>query len=145
MRSIALRMLPDASARIQPWRSKTGQNGRNSHERPVHLMEQDSQLGRHPGRRSSKRVHDREADFHRFAYLARPDQSRGAAVPSVRATVVMKTTLEIPDPTFRKAKATASALGIPCAGELSDPNQETMRIQKIFDEDFEQIEPEDQT
>ena len=25
----------------------------------------------------------------------------------------MKTTLEIPDPTFRKAKATASALGIP--------------------------------
>ena len=57
----------------------------------------------------------------------------------------MKTTLEIPDPTFRKAKATASALGIPCAGELSHPNQETMRIQKIFDEDFEQIEPEDQT
>jgi predicted DNA binding CopG/RHH family protein len=25
----------------------------------------------------------------------------------------VKTTLEIPDPTFRKAKATASALGIP--------------------------------
>ena len=25
----------------------------------------------------------------------------------------MKTTLEIPDPTFRRAKATASALGIP--------------------------------
>ena len=79
----------------------------------------------------------------------------------------MKTTLEIPDPTFRKAKATASALGIPlrefvtqaveeklalggrrqdrpwleCAGELAHLHKETMRIQKIIDEEFERIEP----
>lgn len=82
----------------------------------------------------------------------------------------MKTTLEIPDPTLRKAKATASALGIPlrefvtqaveeklsrgrqsgdkpwleCAGELAHLHEETMRIQKLMDEEFEQIEPEDQ-
>jgi hypothetical protein len=81
----------------------------------------------------------------------------------------VKTTLEIPDPTFRKAKATASAMGIPlrefvtqaveeklssgrrrqgkpwleCAGELAHLHDETMRIQKIIDEEFEQIEPED--
>lgn len=83
----------------------------------------------------------------------------------------MKTTLEIPDPVFRKAKATASALGIPlrqfvteaveekialgnqrpdrpwleCAGELAHLHKETTRIQKIIDEEFEQIEPEDRT
>ncbi len=82
----------------------------------------------------------------------------------------MKTTLEIPDPTFRKAKATASALGIPlreyvtqaveeklsqesrpikpwleCAGELAHLHAETLQIQKIIDEEFEQIEPEDWT
>ena len=84
----------------------------------------------------------------------------------------MKTTLEIPDRTFRKAKATAGALGIPlrefvtqaveeklslgsrrqgkkpwleCAGELAHLHEETMRIQKIIDEEFEQIEPEDWT
>jgi len=81
----------------------------------------------------------------------------------------MKTTLEIPDPTFRKARATASALGLPlrefvtqaveeklspgrrrngkpwldCAGELAHLHKETMRIQKVIDEEFEQIEPED--
>jgi hypothetical protein len=81
----------------------------------------------------------------------------------------MKTTLEIPDPTFRKAKATAGALGIPlrefvtqaveeklskgragkakpwleCAGELAHLHKETIRIQKIIEEEFEQIEPED--
>ena len=81
----------------------------------------------------------------------------------------MKTTLEIPDPTFRKAKATASALGIPlrefvtqaveeklsmgrrrqgrpwreCAGELAHLHKETKRIQRLIDEEFEQIEPED--
>ena len=81
----------------------------------------------------------------------------------------MKTTLEIPDPTFRKAKATAAELGIPlrefitqaveeklslgrprpskpwleCAGELARLHKETMRIQEIIDEEFEQIEPED--
>jgi hypothetical protein len=81
----------------------------------------------------------------------------------------MKTTLEIPDLTFRKAKATASALGIPlreyvtqaveekhfkgsqrsdkpwleCAGELAHLHKETRRIQKIIDDEFEQIESED--
>jgi hypothetical protein len=81
----------------------------------------------------------------------------------------MKTTLEIPTPIFRKAKAIASALGIPlreyvtqaveeklsqgsrrtgkpwleCAGELAHLHKETIRIQKIIDEEFEQIEPED--
>jgi hypothetical protein len=81
----------------------------------------------------------------------------------------MKTTLEIPDSTFRKAKATASALGIPlrefvtqavqeklsmgrrrqgkpwleCAGELAHLHKETRRIQQIIDDEFEQIEPED--
>ena len=83
----------------------------------------------------------------------------------------MKTTLEIPDPIFRKAKATASAMGIPlreyvtqaveeklsqgsrhpgkpwleCAGELAHLHGETLRIQKIIDQKFEQIEPEDWT
>ena len=83
----------------------------------------------------------------------------------------MKTTLEIPDQTFRKAKATASALGIPlreyvtqaveeklslgdrrnskpwleCAGELAHLHKETMRIQKLIDEEFEQIELGDWT
>jgi hypothetical protein len=83
----------------------------------------------------------------------------------------VKTTLEIPDQTFRKAKATAGALGIPlreyvtraveeklsqgrrlpgkpwleCAGELAHLHAETLRIQKIIDEEFEQIEPEDWT
>ena len=79
----------------------------------------------------------------------------------------MKTTLEIPDPTFRKAKATAGALGISlreyvtlaveeklsqgtgggleCAGELAHLHEETERIQKLIDEEFEQIEPEDRT
>ena len=83
----------------------------------------------------------------------------------------MKTTLEIPDQTFRKAKATAGALGISlreyvtlaveeklsqgtrafgkpwleCAGELAHLHEETERIQKLIDEEFEQIEPEDRT
>ena len=78
----------------------------------------------------------------------------------------MKTTLEIPDSTFRQAKATAAALGIPlrefitqaveeklsmgsrsqgkpwleCAGELAHLHQETVRIQKIIDDEFGQIE-----
>lgn len=79
----------------------------------------------------------------------------------------MKTTLEIPDPTFRKAKAAASSMGIPlrefvtqaveekvaqngqfpgkpwleCAGELAHLHEETMRIQKILDEEFDPITP----
>ena len=80
----------------------------------------------------------------------------------------MKTTVEIPDQTFRKAKATASSLEIPlreyvtlafeeklsqgkrsaakprleCAGELAHLHEETLLIQKIIDEEFEKIEPE---
>jgi hypothetical protein len=83
----------------------------------------------------------------------------------------MKTTLEIPDSSFRKAQATASALGIPlrefvtqaveeklsmgerrqgrpwleCAGELAHLHKETKRIEKLITEEFEQIEPEDWT
>ena len=79
----------------------------------------------------------------------------------------MKTMLEIPDQTFRMAKATAGAMGIPlreyvtlaveeklsegrrlsgkpwleCAGELSHLHEETLRIQKIIDEEFEHVEP----
>ena len=74
----------------------------------------------------------------------------------------MKTTLQIPDLTFRNAKASASALGIPlreyvtqaveerlsqgsrrlgkpwleCAGEVAHLHEETLRIQKIIDEEF---------
>ena len=81
----------------------------------------------------------------------------------------MKTTLEIPDPVFRKAKAQAAVQGIPlrefvtlavmeklkgtapdgekpwmkAAGELKHLHKETLRIQRIIDEEFEQIEPED--
>jgi hypothetical protein len=83
----------------------------------------------------------------------------------------MKTTLEIPDQTFRRAKATASALGLPlrefvteaveeklslgnqgrgrpwleCAGELAHLHQETRRIQEVIDQEFGQIEPGDRT
>lgn len=79
----------------------------------------------------------------------------------------MKTTLEIPDPIFRQAKARAVALGMPlreyitqavkeklsargnrqkkpwleCAGELAHLHEETMRIQRIIEDEFEQIEP----
>lgn len=81
----------------------------------------------------------------------------------------MRTTLEIPDATFRRAKTTASAIGIPSAntsqrlskknlraegivptnpglnaGELAHLHSERLRIQKIIDEEFEQIEPCDQ-
>jgi len=78
----------------------------------------------------------------------------------------MKTTLEMPDPTVRKAKATARALGIPfrefvtqaveeklsmggrrkdkpwleCAGELAHLHKKNRRIQALIDEEFEQIE-----
>jgi len=83
----------------------------------------------------------------------------------------MKTTLEIPDQIFRKAKATSAALGIPlreyvtqavqeklsmssklpgkpwleCAGELAHLHEENGRIQKIVEEEFGQIEAEDWT
>lgn len=81
----------------------------------------------------------------------------------------MKTTLEIPDPIFRKAKARAAASGIPLRqfiteavadklattppsqdkpwmrgfGALRHLHKETVRIQRLIDEEFETIEPED--
>jgi hypothetical protein len=81
----------------------------------------------------------------------------------------MKTTLEIPDAVFRKAKAKAAEEGIPLrqfvteaveeklkaatvpedkpwmqmAGGLRRLRKETARIMKIIDEEFETIEPVD--
>jgi hypothetical protein len=81
----------------------------------------------------------------------------------------VKTTLEIPDPVFRKAKAKAAERGIPLRqfvteavkeklkaapeaipkpwmksfGTLRHLHKENVRIQKIIDEEFEKIEPED--
>jgi len=79
----------------------------------------------------------------------------------------MKTTLEIPDAVFRKAKAKAAEQGIPfrqfvteaveerlkasasdkpwmkLAGGLRHLHKENVRIQKLIDEEFGQIEPED--
>jgi hypothetical protein len=84
----------------------------------------------------------------------------------------MKTTLELPDPLFRKAKATAAergqslkefvaealhdklALGMGRAyasepewmagfGKLRRLHKETVRVQSVVDREFEAIEPED--
>jgi hypothetical protein len=80
----------------------------------------------------------------------------------------MKTTLEIPDPILRKAKVRAAQRGIPlrqfvteavqeklaatksadkpwmqAAGKLRHLHEETVRIQRIIDEEFGHIEPED--
>jgi hypothetical protein len=81
----------------------------------------------------------------------------------------VKTTLEIPDPIFRKAKVKAAERGIPLRqfvteaveeklaagtaqgnkpwmkafGGLRHLHKENVRIQKLIDEEFEQIEPED--
>ena len=80
----------------------------------------------------------------------------------------MKTTLEIPDPILRKAKVKAAERGIPLrqfvteavqeklaaampvekpwmqgVGKLKHLHAETVRIQRIIDEEFEKIGPED--
>ena len=81
----------------------------------------------------------------------------------------MKTTLEMPDPVFRKAKAKAAEQGIPLRqfvteaveeklaalrahadkpwmksfGALRHLHDENVRIQQIIDEEFERIDPED--
>ena len=80
----------------------------------------------------------------------------------------MKTTLEIPDALFRKAKSAAAEQGIPLRalvsaaleeklsarktedkpwmkafGKLRDLRKETARIDRIIEEEFEKIEPED--
>ena len=79
----------------------------------------------------------------------------------------MKTTLEIPDAVFRRAKARAAEQGIPLrqlvtdavieklerpaaaekpwmllAGGLRSLKNETARIQRLIEEEFETIEPE---
>ena len=81
----------------------------------------------------------------------------------------MKATLEIPDPIFRKAKAKAAERGIPLrqfvteavedklrAGEangdkpwmkmvggLKHLHKENLRIERIIEEEFEKIDPEE--
>ncbi len=81
----------------------------------------------------------------------------------------MKTTLEIPDSIFRRAKSKAAQQGIPLRefvteavkdklgahaeagekpwmaafGKLRHLRKETARINRIIEEEFEQIEPED--
>jgi hypothetical protein len=81
----------------------------------------------------------------------------------------MKTTLEIPDPVFRRAKARAAEQGVPLrqfvteaveeklstgaasrkkpwmqmAGGLRHLRQETARIQRLIEDEFERIDPED--
>ena len=81
----------------------------------------------------------------------------------------MKTTLEIPDAIFRRAKSAAAERGIPLrefvteavqeklagnaktgekpwvklAGGLRHLHKETVRINRLIAQEFEQIEPED--
>jgi hypothetical protein len=81
----------------------------------------------------------------------------------------VKTTLDIPDAVFRRAKAKAAERGVPLrqlitealeeylragaarpekpwlglAGQLRHLRTETARINKIIEEEFERIEPED--
>lgn len=81
----------------------------------------------------------------------------------------MKTTLEIPDSIFRRAKSVAAERGIPLRvfvteavqekldtdrktadkpwmaafGKLKHLHKETAKINRIIEEEFEQIEPED--
>jgi len=80
----------------------------------------------------------------------------------------MKTTLEIPDTIFRRAKSKAAEQGIPLRqfvteavedklktapaagqkpwmrhmGKLKDLHKETVRINKVIDEAFEEVDPE---
>ena len=81
----------------------------------------------------------------------------------------MKTTLEIPDKVFRRAKAKAAERGIPLRqfvteavedklagppaedkpwmkhfGGLRHLHEENLRIDKLIEEEFGQIEPEDE-
>ena len=81
----------------------------------------------------------------------------------------MKTTLEIPDPIFRRAKSMAAQRGIPLrafvaeavtekleaslkreekpwvrlAGGLKHLHKETVRLNRVIKNEFEKIEPED--
>jgi hypothetical protein len=81
----------------------------------------------------------------------------------------MKTTLEIPDSVFRRAKARAAERGIPLrqfvteaveeklnlrgtdskpwmqmVGGLQHLSKETARLNRLIEEEFERIEPEDE-
>jgi hypothetical protein len=82
----------------------------------------------------------------------------------------VKTTLEIPDQVFRKAKAKAAERGIPLrqfvteaveekldriippedkpwmkmVGGLKHLHDENVRIQRLIDDEFERIEPDDE-
>jgi len=82
----------------------------------------------------------------------------------------MKTTLEIPDPIFRRAKAKAAERGVPLrefvseavaeklrmkfsppvearkrlVGSLRHLRKETARINTLIEQEFERIEPEEQ-
>ena len=80
----------------------------------------------------------------------------------------MKTTLEIPDALFKRAKSSAAEQGIPLRelitialaeklrveavtekpwlksfGKLRGLSKETVRVNRLIDEEFGQIEPED--
>jgi hypothetical protein len=80
----------------------------------------------------------------------------------------MKTTLEIPDPLFRRAKSAAAERGIPLRalvtealadklrvtggeekpwmksfGKLRSLHRETIRINRIISDEFDKVEPED--
>jgi len=83
----------------------------------------------------------------------------------------VKTTLEIPDPVFRRAKARAAERGIPlrqfvteaveeklagagpeeakpwlkCLGKLRHLRSDLRRIDQVIEEEFEKIEPEEWT
>jgi hypothetical protein len=80
----------------------------------------------------------------------------------------VKTTLELPDATFRRAKSKAAEQGIPLrqfvteavedklkklkefearpwmkhVGKLADLHEETQRIERIVEEEFEKVDPE---
>lgn len=82
----------------------------------------------------------------------------------------MKATLEIPDPVFRRAKARAAERGIPlrqfvteaveeklgggtvpakpwlkCVGRLRHLRDDLRRIDRVIEQEFERIEPEEWT
>jgi hypothetical protein len=63
----------------------------------------------------------------------------------------VKTTIEVPDARFRRAKSVAAQRGIPLRAQVSETlteklralHKETLRINKIIEQEFGQIEPED--